>query len=303
MIKLGIETAVAAAACACVPWIGKGDKVSADQAAVKAMREVLNTIPMDGRIVIGEGERDKAPMLHIGELVGTGGPKIDIAVDPLEGTELCARGQPGAICVLSYAPRGELLHAPDIYMDKIAAGPGILLNPSDIDEPLELIIDRIERARGRSARVVILDRNRHESLIQVVNRTGAELTLISDGDVMASLQTAIDFAEIEPEFDLYIGTGGAPEGVLAASGLQHLGGSFIGRLNATSKAQKSRAEKLELKNLEKIYETSDLASANTTLVIAGVTRHILRQASVDEADILIISEKGMERKTLSTTFS
>ena len=295
------EMAIAKAAIACRPWIGQRDKDAADQAAVEAMRASLQVAPMAGRIVIGEGERDEAPMLHIGEYLGAGGPEIDIAVDPLEGTNLCAENQPGAICVLAYAPRGDLLHAPDIYMDKMAAGPGLHLEKEDLNRPIKDVIDRLTKDRPAPLRILILDRPRHADLISAARAGGAHVTLIPDGDVMASLQTAMALDGKKPGADLYVGTGGAPEGVLAASGLQHLGGTFLGRLRATTAAEQSRANKLSLGDLSKIYKASDLAAPSATLVMAGVTEHLLARVGENCADILRISSQGCQRQNLTLT--
>lgn len=283
--------AVALAAKACLPWIGKGDKDAADQAAVEVMRSVLNQAPMYGRIVIGEGERDEAPMLHIGEELGTGGPTIDIAVDPLEGTDLCAHNRPGALCVLSYAPRGDLLHAPDIYMEKLAAGPGVPITEDDLSRPLYEVIARLRDVLGRPPRVLMLDRARHEANMASAKAAGAEMHLIGDGDVMGSLQTVL-----EPTYDLYAGIGGAPEGVLAASGIQHLGGQFFGRLHASTPEEARRAERLGIDDLNPIFKVSDLAKPSSTLVMAGVTDHILSGVSPTTAEVMTISSNGLTRQ-------
>ncbi len=298
----GLERAVVEAARACERWIGKGDQTAADAAAVAAMRAHLSALPMDGRIVIGEGERDEAPMLHIGETLGAGGPEIDIAVDPLEGTALCAENRPGALCVLAYGPRGSLLRAPDIYMDKIAAGPGLPLAPHDLDRPLAPLLAQVAVLRGRPARVLILDRARHAAQIRAVRAAGAHLTLIAEGDVMACLQTALNQDPLvthgqDSVFDLYWGTGGAPEGVLAACGLQNLGGTFFGRLRATSAAEQTRAERLGLDTLCRVYAAADLASANTRLILAGVTDQVLGRIHQGRAQVMTIDSRGVQVKS------
>ena len=296
------EHAVAAAAQACLPWIGKGDKVSADQAAVQAMRQVLNTAPMAGRIVIGEGERDKAPMLHIGEELGTGGPAIDMAVDPLEGTTLCAENRPGALCVLAYAPRGDLLHAPDIYMQKLCVGPGLSLCPSDMDLPLDALIARLSAQRAPAPlRVLMLDRPRHRAWIDQVRATGADLDLISDGDVMGCLQTVLSLGEAPPAYDLYVGIGGAPEGVLAASGVPHLGGTFLGRLHASTPDEHLRAQRLNITDLDQIYSSHDLAAPTATLVISGVTAHVLDGVRDHHATVLCLGAQGLRQRQVNLT--
>ena len=289
--------AVARAAVACKPWIGKGEKDAADQAAVTAMRQALQDAPMDARIVIGEGERDQAPMLHIGEELGCGGPEVDVAVDPLEGTSLCAEDRPGALCVLSYAPRGSLLHAPDIYMDKMAVGPGLTLTPEALDLPLCEVIERLSQQRGGPLRVIMLDRPRHQALMDQVRSSGATLDLIGDGDVMASLQTALAFEGQGPAYDLYLGIGGAPEGVLAASGLQHLRGQFLGRLSATTQAEQARAERLGWTDLSTIFTAEDLAAPSSKLLIAGVTSHVLNGVG-EQVDVLTLSAQGAVRSSL-----
>lgn len=285
------EGACAAAALACQPWIGKGDKEAADAAAVEAMRTAFAQAPMQGRIVIGEGERDEAPMLFIGEAVGSGsGPAVDIAVDPLEGTTLCAQNRPGALCVAAFAPRGDLLHAPDVYMQKLAVGPGLQLDADDLERPAANVLRRWARQVEGSLRVVMLDRPRHADLIDAAIAADVELTLIPEGDVMAALQTALPDPETgEPPFHVYMGSGGAPEGVLAASGLQALGGSMIGRLLFRDGAEKDRAARLGLNDLQRIYRLDELASPAAHLVLAGVTSDVLDGVQGRQVDVLSLS--------------
>ena len=217
------------AAIASAAWNGKGDKVSADQAATTAMRDAFNDIAFSGRIVIGEGERDEAPMLFIGEELGKGGEGIDIAVDPLEGTNLCAYNQPNSLCTIAIAPRGSLLFAPDTYMRKIAAATDCD-GKLHIDNAPEDNVKAIAEALGKpvgEVNVCILERDRHEDLISAVRSTGARVRLISDGDVFGAIATAVPGTGI----DLYLGSGGAPEGVLACTGLKAIGGFFMGRLD------------------------------------------------------------------------
>ncbi|MFS8639683.1 MAG: class II fructose-bisphosphatase [Symbiobacteriaceae bacterium] len=218
-----------AAALAAARWMGRGDKNAADGAAVDAMRAVFDTVDIRGTVVIGEGEMDEAPMLYIGEQVGSGkGPEVDVAVDPLEGTNLVAKGLPGAIAVLAVAPRGCLLHAPDMYMEKIAVGPQAA-GHIDIERPIEENLQAVARALGKRVEevtVIILDRPRHADLIARIRRAGARIRLISDGDVSAAIATALEDTGI----DLMVGIGGAPEGVLAAAALYCLGGELQGRL-------------------------------------------------------------------------
>ena len=287
------ERACAAAALACQPWVGRGDKEAADAAAVEAMRRVFAQAPMAGRIVIGEGERDEAPMLFIGEEVGNGDPgsaAVDIAADPLEGTTLCAENRPGALCVAAVAPRGGLLHAPDVYMQKIAVGPGLRLDGTDLDRPVEAVLRGLARQVGGPLRVVMLDRPRHEGAKRAALAVGADLTLIPEGDVMGALQTALpDAATGEPPFHVYLGSGGAPEGVLAASGLQALGGSMIGRLLFRDGAERSRAAAIGLADLDQIYTIDDLAAPSSHLVLAGVTTDVLAGVQGRQIDILTLS--------------
>ena len=289
------ERACALAARACLPWVGQGDKEAADAAAVDAMRTAFNAAPMHGRIVIGEGERDQAPMLYIGETLGDGSrlastPEVDIAVDPLEGTTLCAQNRPGALCVVAFAPRGELLHAPDVYMQKIVARPGLDLRADDLDRPLDEVLARLQGQAGRPLRVIMLDRERHRPMIAAVQAAGAALSLIPDGDVMGALLTSLPGAVGGGglRFDLYVGSGGAPEGVLAAAGLQALGGSMFGRLIFRDDDERERAARIGLGPAEQgqIFALSDLASSHAHLVLAGVTGDVLDGATTAGAQVL-----------------
>src|SRR5271155_2341807 len=220
-----------AAALACAGWMGRGDEKKADQAAVNAMREALNGLSIEGTVVIGEGERDEAPMLFIGEKVGAGhGPKVDIAVDPLEGTTLCAKNMPGAIATMAMAEGSSLLNAPDVYMEKIAIGPGYARGVVDLDAPAEENIRALAKAKGvkpADITALILERPRHADLVAAVRKSGAAVRFITDGDVAGVIHTA------DPEatgIDIYMGIGGAPEGVLAAAALACIGGQIQGRL-------------------------------------------------------------------------
>jgi fructose-1,6-bisphosphatase II / sedoheptulose-1,7-bisphosphatase len=251
---------------------GRGDEKAADQAAVDAMRRELNRLPIDGTIVIGEGERDEAPMLFIGEKVGTKtGPKVDIAVDPLEGTTLCAKDMPGSIAVMAMATGGALLNAPDVYMDKIAVGPGYPPGIIDLDRSPEENVRAVAKAKGvepKDVTVLILDRARHESLIAAVRSTGAAVRLITDGDV-----AGIIFAT-QPEktgIDLYLGTGGAPEGVLAAGALRCVGGQMQGRLILDTPEKVERAAKMGVTDPKKKYDMTELAAGDVIVCATGVT--------------------------------
>jgi fructose-1,6-bisphosphatase class II len=261
-----------AASLACARFMGRGDEKAADQAAVDAMRKAFDSVRIDGTVVIGEGERDEAPMLYIGEKVGQTGPdcpKIDIALDPLEGTTICAKGGVGSISVIAVAEKGKFLHAPDTYMDKIACGPAAK-GKIDIDLPPAENIKRVAAALGKHVEdvtVVILDRPRHENLIQAVRKTGARIQLIGDGDVSAAVASSWDFTGI----DLLLGTGGAPEGVISAAALQCLGGDFQGRLVFRTDSEKSRAEKMGIKDFNKKYVIDELATGSVMFIATGVT--------------------------------
>jgi fructose-1,6-bisphosphatase II / sedoheptulose-1,7-bisphosphatase len=251
---------------------GRGDEKAADQAAVDAMRRELNKLPIDGTVVIGEGEMDEAPMLFIGEQVGSkGGFKVDIAVDPLEGTTLCAKNMPGAIATLAMAEGGTLLHAPDIYMDKIAVGPGYAKGVVDLDAPPEENIHNLAKAKGMPAETItamILDRPRHADLIAAVRRAGASVSLITDGDVAGVIHTA------EPDqtgIDIYLGIGGAPEGVLAAAALRCIGGQMQCRLVLDTEDKRERAAKMGIKDPRKKYQIEDMVRGDCLFAATGVT--------------------------------
>ncbi len=271
-LALEVVRVTESAALAASLYVGRGDEMAADQAAVDAMRTVLNTLNIDGRVVIGEGERDEAPMLYIGEKVGTGnGPKIDIALDPLEGTSITAKGGMNALAVIAMTEEGGFLNAPDTYMQKIAVGPGLPDNFLDIDEPADDFVRRLAKAKGASPEqlmICILDRSRHEDLITKVRKTGARITLIQDGDVSA----VIAAAEEQSPIDAYIGTGGAPEGVLAAAALQCTGGQMLGRLIFRNEGEKVRAERMGISDYSRIYTHDDMAyGPNVMFAATGVT--------------------------------
>ncbi|HPI39642.1 MAG TPA: class II fructose-bisphosphatase [Pseudobdellovibrionaceae bacterium] len=261
-----------AAALSSSVWMGRGDEKSADQAAVDAMRRAFDSLKIDGTVVIGEGERDEAPMLYIGEKVGSGGedaPKIDIALDPLEGTTICATGGVGAISVIAVAERGNFLHAPDTYMNKIACGP-LAKGKINLDQSATWNIKRVAEALSKpigDLTVVIMDRPRHKDLIQEVRNTGARIQLIMDGDVSAAIATAWPDSGI----DLLIGIGGAPEGVISAAALQCLGGDFQGQLKFRDENEKIRAQKMGIQDLNKTYTIDELASGSLMFVATGIT--------------------------------
>jgi len=251
--------------------VGRGDEHAADQAAVEGMRWAFNHLPIDGTVVIGEGERDEAPMLFIGEKVGAGGLKVDIALDPLEGTTLCAKGLPNSIAVMAMAEAGTLLNAPDVYMDKIAIGPGYPAGTIDLDaEPADNVIS-LAKAKGvKPERIsaLVLDRPRHEKIIASIRKAGASVQLITDGDVAGVIATT------EPDItaiDIYIGQGGAPEGVLAAAALRCVGGQFQTRLVFRNDRERARAERFGITDLNRRYDLTDLASGDVVFSATGVT--------------------------------
>jgi fructose-1,6-bisphosphatase II / sedoheptulose-1,7-bisphosphatase len=260
-----------AAAVAAARFMGRGDEKAADQAAVDAMRRALNRLDIRGTVVIGEGERDEAPMLYIGEKVGTGdGPKVDIALDPLEGTTICATGGANALAVLAMAEDGGFLHAPDTYMDKIAVGGGLPQGTIDLDDTPAQNLKRIAKARKREVSdlvVLILNRPRHAELIAKVRETGARIRLIQDGDVAGVIATTRPATGI----DIYVGIGGAPEGVLAAAALQCTGGQMQGRLVFRNDDEKSRARRMGLTDLGRKFELADLAHGDIFFAATGVT--------------------------------
>lgn len=251
-------------------WVGRGNEKEADAAAVEAMRSAFDSIQIDGTIVIGEGERDEAPMLYIGEKVGRGtGPKIDIACDPLEGTSITARGGSEALAVIAAAEAGHFLHAPDVYMHKIAVGPdarGVI----DINESPSWNLRRVAKAMNKNIEdmvVIILDRPRHQNIIDEVREAGACIRLIGDGDVSAAIATARGDAGV----DMLIGSGGAPEGVIAAAALRCLGGELQGKLLFRNDDEKGRARKMGITNFDKVYSHEELASGHVMFIATGVT--------------------------------
>ncbi|MDP3532122.1 MAG: class II fructose-bisphosphatase [Alphaproteobacteria bacterium] len=271
-----------AAAIASYFYIGRGDEKKADQAAVDAMRKAFDTLPIQGKIVIGEGERDKAPMLYIGEKVGMHqGPEIDIAVDPLEGTTLTAKNHPNAISVMALAERGNLLEAPDVYMEKIAIGPNLPKDLIDITASPQKNIKELAKAVKKNVEdltICVLERPRHQELIAKIRETGARLTLINDGDVAAIMATCLPNGGV----DLYLGSGGAPEGVLAAASLATLGGQMQAQLLFDNEDEKQRAFKLGLKDLNHIYKESDLAKGDVLFIASGVTNgSLLKGVSIN----------------------
>jgi len=272
MLSLGLARVSEAAALASARLVGRGDEKAADQAAVNAMRDQLNLLDIAGVVVIGEGERDEAPMLYIGEEVGTGkGPAVDIALDPLEGTTLTAKDMPNALTVIAMAPRGTLLHAPDVYMDKLAIGPGFAVDTVTLDMSPAERVRALARAKGcapSDITVCILERPRHEAMIAEVRATGAAIRLITDGDVAGVIHCAE--AEITG-IDMYMGSGGAPEGVLAASALKCMGGQIYGRLLFRNEDEKARAKKAGITDLNRVYTRDEMVTADVIFAATGVT--------------------------------
>jgi fructose-1,6-bisphosphatase II / sedoheptulose-1,7-bisphosphatase len=269
-LALEVVRVTEAAALSASRLMGRGDEKAADQAAVDAMRTALNSLAIDGCVVIGEGERDEAPMLYIGEKVGMGGPPIDIALDPLEGTTITAKGGNNALAVIAMAEKGGFLNAPDVYMDKIAIGAGLPDGVVDLDETPATNLKNLAKARKAEIAdlaVCILDRPRHSELIAKVREAGARIMLISDGDVSGVIATS----EPHSGVDIYIGTGGAPEGVLAAAALRCIGGFMQGRLLFRNDDEKGRAAKWGVKDLNRKYRMEDLASGNVMFAATGVT--------------------------------
>ncbi len=271
MLSLGLARVSEAAALASANWIGRGDEKAADQAAVNAMREQLNKLDISGVVVIGEGERDEAPMLFIGEEVGNGtGPAVDIALDPLEGTTLTAKDMPNALTVIAMGPRGSMLHAPDVYMDKLAIGPGFRPGVVTMDMSPSERVSALAAAKGCSTgdiTVCVLDRPRHADMIEELRSTKCAIRLITDGDVAG----VIHCAEPKAGIDMYMGEGGAPEGVLAAAALKCMGGQMYGKLLFRNDDEIARARKAGITNLNRVYTRDDLVTQDVIFAATGVT--------------------------------
>ena len=271
-LSLGLARVSEAAAIACAPLIGRGDEKAADQAAVDAMRTQLNKLDISGVVVIGEGERDEAPMLYIGEEVGNGtGPGVDIALDPLEGTTLTAKDMPNALAVIAMGPRGSMLHAPDTYMDKLAIGPGYAAGVVSLDMTPTERVQALAKAKGcttANITVCVLERPRHEDIIAEIRATGAAIRLITDGDVAGVMHCA---EAAKTGIDMYMGSGGAPEGVLAASALKCMGGQIYGRLLFRNEDEKARARKAGITDLNRVYTRDEMVTADVIFAATGVT--------------------------------
>ncbi|MBL6426363.1 MAG: class II fructose-bisphosphatase [Maritimibacter sp.] len=302
MLSLGLARVSEAAAMASAKLVGRGDEKAADQAAVNAMRDQLNLLDIKGTVVIGEGERDEAPMLYIGEEVGTGnGPEVDIALDPLEGTTLTAKDMPNALTVIAMAPRGTLLHAPDVYMEKLAIGPGYPENVVSLDMSPSERVKALANAKGcepSDITVCVLERPRHEDMIADIRSTGAAIRLITDGDVAG----VIHCAEPTTGIDMYMGSGGAPEGVLAASALKCMGGQMWGQLTFRNDDERGRAAKAGITDLDKVYSRDEMVRADVIFAATGVTdgsivRGIIREPHhLTTETILMRSKSGSVRR-------
>ena len=303
-LALEVVRVTEAAALSASKWMGRGDEKAADQAAVDSMRIALNGMDIEGTVVIGEGERDEAPMLYIGEKVGTGkGPKIDIALDPLEGTTICATGGPNALAVIAMAVDGGFLNAPDVYMDKIAVGPGLEKDIVNIDDSPNSNLKNLAKAKNLDISdlvVCILDRPRHEELIAKTREAGARIMLITDGDVAGVIATASKDTGV----DMYVGSGGAPEGVLAASALRCIGGQMWGRLTFRNNDKKGRADRLGISDYNKIYSLNELAHGEVMFAASGVTdgsmlRGVRRWNSGASTQSIIMRSKTGTVRTIS----
>jgi fructose-1,6-bisphosphatase II / sedoheptulose-1,7-bisphosphatase len=306
ILSLEIVRVTERAAVSAARLRGRGAEKAADQAAVDAMRRELNNLPIHGTVVIGEGELDEAPMLFIGEEVGTRkGPKVDIAVDPLEGTTLCAKNMPGAIATVAMADEGTLLHAPDVYMEKIAIGPGYPKGVVDLDAPAGDNILKLAKAKGvrpENITAIILDRPRHADMIAAVRKVGAAVRLITDGDVAGVIHTA------EPDstgVDIYLGIGGAPEGVLAAAALRCIGGQMQCRLMLDTEERRVRAEKMGVSDPRKRYEIEDMVKGDCLFAATGVTDGAMlrgvrfRRDIIETETVVMRSVTGTVRRILA----
>ena len=297
-LSLGLARVSEAAAIACAPQIGRGDEKAADQAAVDAMRTQLNKLDISGVVVIGEGERDEAPMLYIGEEVGNGtGLGVDIALDPLEGTTLTAKDMPNALAVIAMGPRGSMLHAPDTYMDKLAVGPGYPDGVVSLDMTPAERVAALAAAKGVSPSditVCVLERPRHEAIIAELRAAGASIRMITDGDVAGVMHCA----EAEKTgIDMYMGSGGAPEGVLAAAALKCMGGQMIGRLLFRNVDERGRARKAGITDFDKIYTRDEMVTADVIFAASGVTDGNLVAGIKRETGFVTVETILMRSKT------
>ena len=298
LLSLGLARVSEAAAIAATEFVGAGDEKAADQAAVDAMREQLNMLEINGTVVIGEGERDEAPMLFIGEKVGSGtGPGVDVALDPLEGTNLTAKDMPNALTVIAMATKGSLLHAPDVYMEKLAFGPGYDPNIITLDMTPSERVEKLAKAKGckpKDLMICVLERPRHQILIDEIRETGARLRLITDGDVAGVIHCA---DPTRTGIDIYMGSGGAPEGVLAASALKCLGGQIHGRLLFRNDIEKNRAIKAGIKDFHRIYTLNDMVKKDVIFAATGVTDGSMLNGAKWDGNILEMETILMRSKT------
>ena len=281
--------------------MGRGNEKAADQAAVNAMRSFLNSLAIEGKVIIGEGERDKAPMLYIGEKVGKGGPKLDIALDPLEGTTITAQGGENALSVLAMAEEGGFLHSPDIYMHKIAYGKkyeGLTIDPESPPNEIIKKFSKYSDLNMKNIVVCILDRHRHKELISNVRQTGARIKLIPDGDVSAVIATSIENSGV----DIYMGIGGSPEGVLAAAALRCMGGKIYSKLIFSNELEKERAKSMGINDIEKIYTTNDLASGDVMFSATGVTDGTMLKGVLIKNDIASTQSVVMRSKSKTVRY-
>lgn len=307
ILVLELARVTEAAAIAAAQLRGRGNEKAADKAAVDAMRRELGRVEIQGTVVIGEGEMDEAPMLYIGEKVGTGeGPEVDIAVDPLEGTTICAKAMPNALAVLAIAERGGLLHAPDMYMNKIAVGPGYPDDVVDLDATPADNLHALAKAKGvpiNEIMACILDRPRHAELIRAVREVGAGVQLIPDGDIAGVIWTT---DPKETGIDIYMGSGGAPEGVLAAAALRCIGGQIQGRLMPMKDEERIRAEKMGISDINRVFRLQDMASADVVFSATGVTDGSLlkgvriRGDFAETETVVMRSKTGTVRRIRST---
>ena len=307
ILVLELARVTEAAAIAAAQQRGRGNEKAADKAAVDAMRRELGRVEINGTVVIGEGEMDEAPMLYIGERVGTGeGPEVDIAVDPLEGTTICAKAMPNALAVLAISERGGLLHAPDMYMSKLAIGPGYPEGTVHLDATPGENLKALAKAKGvpiNEIMACILDRPRHAELIKAVRESGAGVQLIPDGDIAGVIWTT---DPKETGIDIYMGSGGAPEGVLAAAALRCIGGQIQGRLMPMKDEERVRAEKMGISDIKKIFKLEDMASADVVFSATGVTDGSLlkgvriRGDFAETETVVMRSKTGTVRRIRST---
>lgn len=290
-LVLEVVRVTEAGAIAAAKWSGRGDEKAADAAAVEAMRKAFNILQIEGTVVIGEGERDEAPMLYIGEKVGAGGPKVDIALDPLEGTTICAKAMPNSLAVLAISAEGGLLNAPDVYMDKIAVGGGLPDGVIDLDKTPTENVKAVAAAKGKAVEdvmVCVLDRPRHSEIIRELRALGCGVSLIGDGDIAGVIATT----DPKTGIDMYMGSGGAPEGVLASAALRCIGGQMQGRLLFRNDDERARARKWGIEDLSRKYTMEEMASGDVIFAATGVTDGSMLNG-------VHVTERGIETDTIT----